>query len=91
MKPARAAREAAGISTREACRAARISLSTLRKVECGLPASYRVMQVLAALYGRRQDGLPADYAFRRHTEGGREMSTRKPARRGPGPAAREGR
>ena len=53
----------------------------MRKIESGLPASFRVMQVLAALYGRRQDGLPADWSFRRHTEGGREMSTRRPARR----------
>ena len=83
MKPARQAREAAGLTIHQAAKAARLSVSSMRKIEHGLPASYRVMQVLAGLYGC------TDQPFRRHTEGGREMSTRKPPRRRAGAAARE--
>lgn len=73
MKPARLAREAAGVSTAEACRAARISLSTLRKLECGYPASARVAVALARFYGC------TDAPFRRHRAAGPAQSTKTPA------------
>ena len=74
MKPARIARISAGRSTLDACRAARISLSTLRKLEAGEPATERVARRLAAFYG-----ISTDLPFRRHRSpnpGGRSRGRR---------------
>lgn len=67
--PARAARLRAGRSLEETAQAARISVSTLRKLECGYPAAERVARRLARFYGC------GEWPFRRHRP-------RRPALRG---------
>lgn len=59
-KPARIARLAAGKTIEEASKAARLSVSSIRKIEHGAPASYRVACALARFYG------VTDWSFRRH-------------------------